>query len=163
MSSKSTNTIAFAMGTGIAGLLTGFTEAIYRDASLLYAMLLYGALCAAGGLLALPAIKLIPVDFRPTRLGSIGAALTLFVTTTVIGRFLLLRDFFEESAKSNLPATAIALVLGLAAAATVYSVGRAFGQPNQHLTFGKTLRGYTTKPTPDLREDPSGISSQTNT
>ena len=44
------------MGTAIAGMLTGLTEALYRDASLLYATLLYGALCALGGLLALPAL-----------------------------------------------------------------------------------------------------------
>ncbi len=116
------------MGTAIAGLLTGFSEAIYRDASILYAMLLYGALCALGGLCVLPVLKLVPATLRPSRLGSIGAALTLFATTTVIGRFLILRDFFEESAKSNLPATGIALVLGLFAAGTVYSVGKAFGQ-----------------------------------
>ena len=116
------------MGTTAGGILTGFTEAFYRDASILYAMFFYGALCAVGGLFALPLLQLLPKARRPQRLGTIGLTLTLFATTFVIGRFLVLRDFFAESSTAQLPATAIAAVMAIAVALTVYSTGKAFGQ-----------------------------------
>ena len=116
------------MGTTAGGILTGFAEACYRDASLIYSMFFYGALCAVGGLFALPFLQVLPKSKRPPRLGTIGAALTLFATTLVIGRFLVLRDFFAESSGAHLPATAIAAVLAVAVALGIYSTGRAFGQ-----------------------------------
>jgi arylsulfatase A-like enzyme len=128
MSSKTPKTIAFAMGTTAGGMITGLAEALYRDASLIYAMFFYGALCAMGGLLALPALQLWPKSKRPQRLGTLGASLTLFATTLVIGRFLVLRDFFAESSSAQLPATGIAAVMAVAVALAVYSTGKAFGQ-----------------------------------
>lgn len=116
------------MGTTAGGILTGFLEAVYRDASIIYSMFFYGALCAIGGLLTLPILALVPKSKRPHRLGTLGATLTLFATTFVIGRFLVLRDFFAESSSAQLPATAIAAVLAVALALTVYSTGKAFGQ-----------------------------------
>jgi len=128
MSLKRTKTIAFAMGTTTGGMVTGLLEALYRDASLIYALFLYSALGAAAGLATLPLLKILPKTLRPERLGSAGAALTLLGTTTVIGRFLLIRDVFEESAGANVPASIIALLAGLVAAVGVYSIGKAFGQ-----------------------------------
>ena len=116
------------MGTTAGGMMTGLAEALYRGASPIYALFIYGAVCAVVGLCCLPFLALVPPHRRPKRLGTLGMTLTIFGGVAVIGRFLLIRDVFAESVGSGTPASALAVVLAVMAAVLVYSVGRGFSR-----------------------------------
>ncbi len=106
-----------SFGATLGGLLVGILEAIYRDAPLGYAALLYGAAWALAGtgLVALLAMLGRPRAIQRS-LTTFGLSLSLGLSTFVLGRFIVHRDLFAEAPESRLFALLIGLLLGGAVA-----------------------------------------------
>ncbi|MEZ4273122.1 MAG: sulfatase [Myxococcota bacterium] len=116
-----------AAGTTFGGLLVGMAEGWYRDVSLIYSALLYGALWGFVGIIGAYALALLYTPRRSSR--KVGAftlafALTIATSVGVLGRFILLRDFMGEASDMRWIATVGAATAAVLSGSAIVALGR---------------------------------------
>lgn len=121
---------SLAAGMAVGGTVVGAAEGLYKDAGLLYAAFLYGALWSAAGIGLAMVLSLLWRRRRETPLFGAGLILSMCASALVLIRFIVIRDVFHEQPGANVKATlagfAVALVLGLSVFAITRAVRKIF-------------------------------------
>lgn len=117
--------VSLAAGMAVGGTLVGAAEGLYREAGVIYATFLYGALWSAAGLGLAACLTVLWSRKRDTPLFGAGLMLSLCASALILVRFIVIRDVFHEQPGANLKATLMGLAVALVIGLTVFAVSRA--------------------------------------